>query len=394
MFLSATRVKSRNLGYALFEKTGIRILKQIRILHTEASDGWGGQEMRILSESAGLRARGYDVQVVAPANAQILVEAKRYNIPTHILPLDHRNPFSILALLRLWTRLKPNVVISHSSADSWLVTIAARFSPRRPRIIRTRHLSTPVAKGPLNRWLYGNALDFLVTTGSAIRQTLIEKFRLDPERVISIPTGIDVSRFRPGDKGEARTKLGLPISSPIIGIVAVLRPWKGHRFLISALQDARLSKATLVIVGDGQDALKLRSQAAAGGLADRVIFTGRQDNIPSWLQAFDVFVLPSTGKEGVPQSLTQAMACEVPVVTTNVGAITELVQDGKTGLVVPAKNSEALADAIVQILSDFSLAQRLSKCGRRHVEAKFTATAMLDAMEKVIRLALAKTHDV
>lgn len=348
--------------------------------------------MRILGESAGFRARGYDVQIAAPANAQILAEAKRYSIPAHVLPLDRRNPFSILAVLRLWTRLKPDVVISHSSADTWLVTIAARFSSHRPCIIRTRHLSTPVATGPMNRWLYGSALDFLVTTGSAIRQTLIQKLGLDPERVISIPTGIDISRFKPGNKLEARTKLGLPVSGPIIGIVAVLRPWKGHRFLISALQDTRLSKAMLVIVGDGENSSKLRNQVTAAGLADRVTFAGRQDNIPSWLHAFDVFVLPSTGKEGVPQSLMQAMACELPVVTTNVGAIAELAQDGKTALVVPIENSEALADAIVQILNDSSLAQRLSETGRRHVEAKFTIAVMLNAMEKVVQFVFAKAR--
>lgn len=355
-----------------------------RILHTEASDGWGGQEMRILGEAAGMRARGYDVQVAAPQKAQILVEAKRYGVPTHVLPLNRRNPLSVAAVLQLWSKLKPDVVITHSSADTWLVTIAARLSRSRPGIIRMRHLSMRVAKGPLNRWLYGAALDRLITTGAATRLTLINDLRLDPRSVVSIPTGTDISRFVPGDKKKARATLGLPADTPIIGIVAALRSWKGHRFLISALQDSRLAKATLVIVGDGEDRARLEAQAAKEGVSDRIIFAGRRDDIPMWLAAFDVFALPSTGNEATPQSIQQAMACSIPVVTTPAGASIELVIDGKTGLIAESENVKSIADAITRVLGDPALAKRLSKAGQKHVHAKYTNAVMLDAMEKVI----------
>jgi glycosyltransferase involved in cell wall biosynthesis len=192
-----------------------------------------------------------------------------------------------------------------------------------------------------------------------------------------------MSRFRPGDRTAARARIGIAGTAPLIGIVATLRSWKGHRFLISAMDDPRLAHAHLVIVGGGPQEPVLRAQAAPFG--DRVLFAGQQDEVATWLHALDVFALPSTGNEGVPQALIQAMACGLPVVTTPVGAIPELVRNGETGLLVPAGDAQALADAMVALLMYKHLAAHLGTAGREFVLAHFNATAMLDKMEEVLR---------
>jgi glycosyltransferase involved in cell wall biosynthesis len=253
-----------------------------------------------------------------------------------------------------------------------------------------RHLSTPVAGGRLNRWLYGAALNKLVTTGAFIRLMLIEKLNLDPNSVVSIPTGTDISRYVTGDKEKARRELSLPVSAPIIGIVAALRSWKGHRFLISALQDPRLANAVLVMVGDGPQQPTLEAQIAEAGLKERVIFAGRRDDVWRWLPAFDVFALPSTGHETTPQAIQQAMACGIPVVTTPAGAGLELVTDGETGLVVESENPAALAEGIARVLAEKALADKLATVGPKHVRTYFTETAMLDSMEKVVHEVMQK----
>jgi glycosyltransferase involved in cell wall biosynthesis len=207
---------------------------------------------------------------------------------------------------------------------------------------------------------------------------------LDAEKVISIPTGADVSRFHPGDRLHARMQIGLSADDSIVGIVATLRSWKGHRFALSAMLDQRLARARLLIVGGGPQDSALREQAASQGLTDRVLFAGQQSNVVPWLQAMDVFTLPSTGNEGVPQALVQAMACGIPVVTTPVGAIPEVVTHDRTGLIVPTEDTVRLGDAIVRLLHDSVLSQRLSNAAREHVTQRFSTASMLEAMERTL----------
>jgi glycosyltransferase involved in cell wall biosynthesis len=356
----------------------------LRILHTEASTGWGGQEIRILDEAAGLRARGHDVQIASPADAPIFEAAKRRQIPIHPVALNRRSVASVRAFARVIGQLKPQVIVTHSSSDSWIAAVATRLPSARTAIVRTRHLSTPVAPGILNRWLYGSVPARVVTTGEIIRKHLIERLGLNADKVVSVPTGADVSRFHSGDRAEVRKRLGLSGDEPIVGIVATLRSWKGHRFLVSAMGDPRLAAARLVIVGDGPQDKSLREQAAASSAASRVTFAGQQQDVAPWLQAFDVFALPSTGNEGVPQALMQAMAVGLPVVSTAAGAIPELVRNEETGLVVPTEDAAALAGAIARLIDDRELAARLGTAGRAHISKSFTSNAMLDRMEKIL----------
>jgi len=362
----------------------------MKILHTEASKGWGGQEIRILDEAEGLRARGHDVQLAAPPEAAIFEAAKRRAIPVHAVALDRRRLRSLRALRALIREFEPEIIVSHSSSDSWLVAAATRFLSPRPTIVRLRHISGAVARGPLNRWLYGRVPARVVTTGIFINNVLIERLSLDPAHIVAIPTGTDLGRFTPGDRAAARTALGLAVEAKLIGIVATLRSWKGHRFLVTAMTDPRLAGVRLVVVGDGPQEPALRAQIAELGLGERVTLAGRQDNVLPWLRALDVFVLPSTENEGLPQALMQAMACALPVVTTAAGAIPELVRGGENGLVVPAGNPAALAEAIARLFDDRALAGRLAAAGRREVEQKHTQAAMLDAMEGIFRGAIAK----
>jgi glycosyltransferase involved in cell wall biosynthesis len=362
----------------------------MKILHTEASTGWGGQEIRILDEAAGFIARGHEVRIAAPAGAPITAAAQARGIPAHALATDQRRLGSLRALMSLISEFRPDVIVTHSSTDSWLACISARLVRPRPAIVRTRHLGFQVGRSALNRWLYGRAADRVVTTGEATRRMLIESLRIAPKRVVSIPTGIDTSRFAPGDRLAARNETGIqPGSGPVIGIVATLRSGKAHRFLIQALTDRRLDGALLVIVGDGPQEDNLRAQAAELGLTSRVIFAGRQQDVVPWLNALDIFVLPSTAIEGAPQAVMQAMACGIPLITTPVGAIPELVRDGETGLFVPPGDAQAIADAIARLAGDSGLARRLAAAGRRHAESHFTITKMLDSMEKVLGDAIA-----
>jgi glycosyltransferase involved in cell wall biosynthesis len=363
----------------------------VRILHTESSLGWGGQEIRILTEAAGMRRRGHDVRVAAPRHARIFDEAERFNVPVIPLPIGRKTPVGLVALRRALAEERIDVVNSHSSTDSWLAALACRTpwlgKRRPPALVRTRHISAPVTSGAATRWLYASATAEIVTTGEAIRQQLINAAGVSPARVTSIPTGIDLKHFAPGDKAAARRALQLPGDVPLIGIVATLRSWKGHRYLIEAMTLLVHRDARLVIAGDGPQKAALESQLRELGLRERVQLVGNQHDVAPWLRALDVFALPSYANEGVPQALLQAMAVGVPCVTTGAGAIGEIAIHDTTALVVAKQNAVALAAGIDRLLADKALAARLAWSARERTQAKFGIDTMLDAMGAVFRRA-------
>ncbi len=359
----------------------------MKILHTEASPGWGGQEIRVLDEAQGFIERGHKVWIAGQRHSQIVPASRNRNIETFELPFSRVNVTTVRAMIGLLKQLNPDVVVTHSRNDTWIAALCILFGRSKAKLIRTRHVSIPVKPGLRNRWLYGRRSARVVTTGEAIRSHLVEVLKLHPSHVVSIPTGTDLSRYFPGDKAAARTKLGLPAGKKLIGMVATLRSWKGHRFLVDALLDPRLKDTIAVLVGDGPQEPMLMKQVEERGLKDRVIFAGRREDVQEWLRAFDVFALPSTGNEGIPQALMQAMATALPVVTTPVGAIPELVTHNESGWIVKPEDPEALAGGISALLGQPELAKRLGEAGRTVVERKHTKAAMLDAMENVFKTA-------
>ncbi len=355
----------------------------MKIVHTESSLGWGGQEIRILSEAEGMRARGHQVVIVAPGRARIYGEAQKRGLDVVALPMARKTLAGFRAVRR-WIAENPcDVVNTHSSTDSWLVAAACRTLREKPPIVRTRHISAAIPNNMTTRWLYTRAARQIVTTGESLREQLVRDNGFPPERIVSIPTGIDSQRFAPGDRLAARRDLGLPEDAILIGIVATLRSWKGHRFLIDAVASLKRQDFRLVIVGDGPQRDALQMRIAERGVEDYIRMAGNQDDVRPWLRSFDIFALPSYANEGVPQALVQACLTGLPCVTTDIGAIPEVVKHDQTGLVVKPQDVESLAVAIERLADDPALRERLGRAARAHCERSFGYEAMLDRMERV-----------
>jgi glycosyltransferase involved in cell wall biosynthesis len=364
----------------------------LRILHTESSIGWGGQEIRILTETQGMLRRGHDVTLLTPASADIYPAALKRSVPVVTLPIEKKRLGALAAMTR-WLavhRRKFDVINTHSSTDTWLTALACTWLRDAPPIVRTRHVSTAVGRNAPTRWLYQSATRHIVTTGEALRRQLAKENGFDPVRMTSVRTGIDLAAFRPMDRAECRRGLGLE-ERPTLGIVATLRDWKGHDYLLGAwaLLRGRFADWRLIIVGDGPQRARLEERVVNEGLADSVRFVGNQDDVPRWLNALDLFTLPSFGDEGVPQGIMQAMACGLPVVATPVGAIEEAVQRDETGLIVAPKDAVALAEALARLMNDSALRRSMGDAGRAYAQANFGVEAMLDRMETVFRKVIA-----
>jgi glycosyltransferase involved in cell wall biosynthesis len=356
----------------------------MRIVHTESSLGWGGQEIRILSEAQGLIGRGHDVKLLCPAEARIYGAAASWRVPAIAVPIAKKRPRGVRTLMEWFKTNRCDVVSTHSSTDSWLTALTLLVMGRPFPVVRTRHISAPVPRNPPTRWLYTRATARIVTTGEALKRELVERNGYPAVRIDSVPTGVDPQRFRPGERNEARRRLSLPHDKTLVGVVATLRSWKGHRFLIEALAGLP-AQIGLVIVGDGPQRAALESLVDKRGLRERTWFAGNQDDVVPWLQALDVFALPSYANEGVPQALIQAMLVGLACVTTAVGGIPELAKDGQTALVVPHQQAAPLREAIRKLIDEKDFAGRLGRAARAHCEAGFSYEAMLDRMERIYR---------
>lgn len=368
--------------------------ERLRILHTESSLGWGGQEIRVLTEARGVARQGHEVTVAAPAESRIFQEAPRFGVDAIAIPIARKSIGGLLGMLGLLRERAFDVINTHSSTDSWLAAVASCMLRRAPPIVRTRHISAPVPNNLATRWLYGTASRRIVTTGERLRLQVIAETGVRPDRVVSIPTGIDINLFRPGAAGVARADLGLAVDGVVIGIVATLRSWKGHRHLFHSFAGLPDRSARLVVVGDGLQREALEALARELHIAERVLFTGNQPNVVPWLQAFDLFCLPSYANEGVPQALMQAMSCGLPVVTTPAGSIAEIVQDGDTGLLVPPEDPTALRAAIARLLADDALRARLGTRAREAALQRFGEEQMVSRMLEIFTpVARASQHN-
>jgi glycosyltransferase involved in cell wall biosynthesis len=361
----------------------------VRILHTESSIGWGGQELRILTEMEGMQRRGHRVHLLTADVAEILPAARARGLSADGLAIAYKKPRA-LREMRRWLRANArefDVVNTHSSTDAWLVAMAGATIAHMPPVVRTRHVSTPVNKSWTTRWLYQRATHHIVVTGEALKAQLVRDNGFDPKRITSVRTGIDLARFRPVDREAARSRLGVD-ARPAVAIVATLRDWKGHDDLLDAWAGLQVKGWQLLIIGDGPRRAHLARRVADMALAGSVRFTGNQDDVPAWYACADIAVLPSFGDEGVPQSLMQAAACGLPAIATPIGAIAEAVRDGKTGLLVPPRDVKALTSALSYLMTHDDLRRHMGTAAHEYAHKHFGIDRMLDAMEALFEEAV------
>lgn len=343
------------------------------ILHTEASLGLGGQEIRILAELRWLLDHGRPALVACQPHSRLLTEARGGALPA--VALRMRGAFDVgaaLALRRLMRERGVRLVHTHSSTDSWLATVAGK-SCGLP-VVRSRHVSIAI---PARRVLIYRLADRIITSGESVR-AVVAAAGVPAAKLVAIPAGVDTDRFHAGVSGEhVRKELGL--RGPAVGLVANIRGSKGHRFFLEA---ARLvlraaPEARFLIVGDGVGFADVRRRVSEMGLEPHVLMTGFRRDIPEVMAALDVLVLPSTRSEATSQVIPQALAVGTPVAATAAGGIPELIEDGRTGRLVPPADAAALAEAILSLLHDPGRARAMARAGQAHVLARYTLDRMM-----------------
>jgi len=274
-----------------------------------------------------------------------------------------------------------DVVVTHSGVDSFLAGIAARLSTRRPAIVRTRHLALPIT----SKRSYSMVPHRVVTVSEFVRRYLIDEKGLKSRQVVTIPTGIDLTRFNPAMAGgNFREAEHIAPDVPLVGTVAILRRKKGHHVLLEAIPAVlkEVPDALFVFAGNGPQTENIEAQIQKLGIGKNVRLLGLRKDVEAILRGIDLFVLP-TFQEALGTSILEASAMERAVISTRVGGVPEVVDEGETGLLVEADNAGELAEAIIKLLKNPGLRAKMGKAGKKLVEKDFSTTRMVERLHKL-----------
>lgn len=367
--------------------------EKLKVCHTEASNGWGGQEIRILSESLWFRNRGHQIFLGCAKGGALEQKAKKEGFEVKSFDFRKRAVlFDILGLVSWLRKIKPHILATHSSEDTWAGLIAGKIAGV-PISIRYRHVSVEVKPNVANKILYHYLCDGVITTANCITRDLNVKLGLDLNRIFTIPTGIIPPEFtidRESARIELGRRLGLPDTARFISCVAVLRGWKGHEFLFRAFNtvSGKIPSHHLLIAGEGPAREGLQMLREQLNMRDKIHFLGHVNNPIEIFRGSDLAVLPSIRNEGVPQSLIQAMFAECPVLGTKIGGIPDIVKPGETGWLVEPASIESLANGILSAIKNNSESQRMVANALKFVRENFTLDNMGRRVEETMRALL------
>lgn len=357
------------------------------ILHTEASNGWGGQEIRTFSEAVGMRERGHKLIIAAGPESRLLERAEKEGFKAIPFTFKRRHGISIFSFFKKLIELeKIDIVNTHSSKDSWLVLPAARMAANKPLVLRTRHLSTKIHRGILNRFLYDYLPHYVLTTGEAIRKQMIDSNGYKDSKIKSIPTGVDTDIFNPDRSyNNIRGELNIKPSDPLFGSVSVIRSWKGLDYLAMAvpLILKEIPDAKFLITGDGPYRGRLIKTIEQAGVKDKLYLLGHREDVTSIINSIDILVHPSYANEGVPQTVLQAMAMKKPVIASDIPSLKEVVINNETGIIVPPKDPKGIAKAVIKLCFDKKFARDLGENGRGLALKSYSFKNMLDKLETI-----------
>lgn len=343
----------------------------------DAGRAWPGGPRPSFLLARELAAQGFSARLVVQAGSPVHEKAEAESLP--LLPLKLKDEFEVGAGYRLARAMRrEGCVLAHfHEVRSAAVGAAPCARAKVPlRIVSGR-------AGVLGRpgWLvprrHVDSADLVVAASESARDALLRR-GTPPERIEIIPPGIDFSAFRaPGERDFLRRELGLRSDDFLVGLTTPLEDEKGHRYLVEAARilKERTAKIKIIILGQGRLELAADSQARDLGLGQLSFSLGFRDEAPASLRSLDCFVACSESG-GQEAAVMNAMASRLPVVTTQVAGIADVVLHDETGYLVPPRNPRALAEAIYTIFKDVDLAKRFGDRGGEVIDERFSALAM------------------
>ncbi len=353
---------------------------QPAVLHVDPNYEWRGGQQQALYLHLGMLEKGHKSGFVCNPGSVLETKLKEQNIPYQ--PIRFRFEADILAGIELAIyacRNKYNLLHVHSShALSWGL-IAKMIYPSL-HLVATRRVNVPIGKNIFSAIKYKSPMLNAIVAISEATQKLMEADGIPQTKIHKIYSGVDIHKFDEVTLPEDfRARWKIPQKAILVGTVAAIVPPKDYRNLITAASFASQNNPALhfMVVGDGELKGEIQALAKQLGLEGRITFTGFQRQVGQFLKAFDIFVLASK-REGLGTSVLDAMSVGLPVIGTNAGGIAEMIENEVSGLLVPAKDSEALARAISIVAADEKLRLKLGTNALTRVQ-NFSKERMVEA---------------
>ncbi len=359
----------------------------MNVLHTETLQGWGGQQNKVIKELVATRDLGHAVFLLCGPGTEIGARARNAGVTVFEFPMTrwtyHKSiPFT----LQLIEKLNIDVLITHSSADSWMGAIAGRLARRKVIAMRERHNLHTIVGWP-SKWLHRKLFHRLLAVSQKVKDYLVEEIQVQAEKVLLLNSVVNVAAFEHA-QSTIRQELGIPADALVIGMFSILRVNKGiydFREIVARMLPANPN--TYAIFGGKTNPDRIREFSEYfrqhGVDPGHVKWTGYREDAANVMKGFDVFVFPSHS-EGWPNVLLEAMACGLPVVTYDIRPMSDMIENGATGFTVPFQDFDLLAQRTGQLLRDAGLRRELGRAALAAAKQRFDEAGLKENVRGIL----------
>jgi glycosyltransferase involved in cell wall biosynthesis len=360
----------------------------------DSEETWRGGEAQVELLMRGLLDRGVHIALAAPATSVVARRAEGMGVT--VLPLSISGGMDLGAVMRLrrYLRREPYDLVhchsSHAHGVAWLALGPGRRDGRGPRLIVSRRVDFSISRRGPSALKYRSGVDRFLAVSTGVRKVLLDG-GVRGNRIDVVPDGIDLAKFGAiGDVRAVEEEFGLTDDAAVIGNVAALAPHKSQEDFVRAARIIKeeIPRARFFIVGEGELRTALESLVQRLGLERDLIMTGFRKDVLAILSTFDCFVL-SSYLEGLCTSIMDAQAMGIPVVATRTGGVPDLVADGETGLLVPPRDPDELADGVIRMLADDRLRSRCVERAREQAQG-YDYSRMVEGTLESYRRVLAR----
>lgn len=366
--------------------------RSIKVAHVLRSLEFGGAERLVIDLAGTQKASGRIAPelVCLESLGPLRGEAERRGLPCALIGSGGIRYLTGIGRMRShFARTKPDIVHTHNFLSHVHAAPAARLAGIP--VVHTKHgkaVTSFAWSKRFRRFLYELA-DRIVVVSRETGESFRAKSGVDEAKLVVIYNGIDTTRFTGLDRSDARRSIGLDEGAIVFGSVSRLDPVKDHPTMLGAFRKAadRCPRCVFVIVGDGPERGAIERLIAELGLGGAVRIAGFTDDIPKYLAAFDLFLQPST-EEGLSLTILEAAAAGVPVVASSVGGTPEIIENGKTGTLIPARDVGALERAMCAFLENPAPFREMARRAREDVARRFSLAGMAAEYEALYRSVL------